>query len=133
MPAETRCGRPASPQPQSESGACYARKLDKAEARIDWSAPADLLQRRVRAFNPWPVAWCMVGTERTRVWASQISPLDFAGQPGEVLAAGKGGIDVATGRGALRLLELQRPGKRRTGVSDYLNAVNLPSRLDGGG
>ena len=74
----------------------------------------------------------MVGTERTRVWASQISPLDFAGQPGEVLAAGKGGIDVATGRGALRLLELQRPGKRRTGVSDYLNAVSLPSRLDGG-
>ena len=120
------------PQPQADTGVRYARKLDKAEARIDWSAPAELLQRRVRAFNPWPVAWCMVGTERTRVWASQVSPLDPSGQPGQVLAAGKDGIDVATGRGVLRLLELQRPGKRRTCVSDYLNAVSLPSRLDGG-
>jgi methionyl-tRNA formyltransferase len=130
---ELEAGNPPRPQPQPETGVTYARKLDKAEARIDWTEPAGLLQRRVRAFNPWPVAWCMVGTERTRVWASRVSPLRSSGQPGEVLAAGKDGIDVATGQGVLRLLELQRPGKRRTSIADYLNAMSLPPRLDGGG
>jgi len=117
--------------PQARAGVCYARKLDKAESRIDWSEPAELLERRIRAFNPWPVAWCMVGAERTRIWNARRLRDDTGAEPGTVLAAGRDGIDVATGLGVLRLLEMQRPGKRRTDAVDYLNAVSLPERLDG--
>jgi methionyl-tRNA formyltransferase len=125
-----RRGEPIAAQPQPSEGVTYAAKLDKAEARIDWACPADLLQRRIRAFNPWPVAWCMVGKERTRIWKSEARGTLHEGEPGVVLAAGKEGIDVATGRGVLRLLELQRPGKRRMAAGDYLNALTLPDRLD---
>ena len=124
-------GRPPRPVPQADSGVSYAAKLDKHEARIDWSEPAKALERRIRAFNPWPVTWCMVGPERTRIWSARALMDGTHDRPGTVLAAGRGGIDVATGRGVLRLLELQRPGKRRTGAVDYLNAVSLPACLDG--
>jgi methionyl-tRNA formyltransferase len=120
---------PATAQP--EDGVSYARKLDKKEAELDWSAPAEVLERRVRAFNPWPVAWCLIGSERTRIWATQYSGQDSAEAPGTVLAASSQGIDVATGRGTLRLLELQPPGKRRMSAADYLNARSLPARLRG--
>jgi methionyl-tRNA formyltransferase len=124
-------GRPPTPVPQADLGVSYAAKLDKREARIDWSEPAETLERRIRAFNPWPVTWCMVGPERTRIWSAR-ALMDASGDPpGTVLAADRDGIDVATGRGVLRLLELQRPGKRRTGAADYLNAVSLPACLDG--
>jgi methionyl-tRNA formyltransferase len=117
--------------PQDETGACYAAKLDKREARIDWSEPAALLERRIRAFDPWPVAWCSIGGERTRVWRAELPGRPSSGPPGEVLAAGRDGIEVATGDQALRLLELQPPGKRRMSAADYLNARQLPGRLDG--
>ena len=125
-------GQPPRPVAQPETGVSYARKLDKGEARIDWSAPAELLERRIRAFNPWPVAWCMVASERTRVWNAQVLEGEAAEAPGTVLSADRDGIDIVTGRNILRLLEVQRPGKRRTRVADYLNAVSLPKRLDGG-
>ena len=122
-------GDPLQPEAQPDSGASYARKLDKNEALLDWSAPADLLERRVRAFNPWPVAWCFIGTERTRIWRASCIGHRSNEPPGVVLSAGSQGIDVATGRGTLRLLELQPPGKRRMSVADYLNARTLPDRL----
>lgn len=122
-------GEKLQAQPQAESGATYARKLQKSEAQIDWRDPARDIERRIRAFNPWPVAWCMIGTERTRVWAAQVIAGDNGSPPGTVLAAGKEGIDVATGHQVLRLLELQRPGKRRTPAADYLNAGLPPDTL----
>jgi methionyl-tRNA formyltransferase len=125
-------GEPVEARPQPESGATYAKKLDKAEARVDWTEPAETLERRIRAFDPWPVAWCMVGEERVRIWKATLASVSHASRPGTVLAAGKRGIDIATGRGVLRLLELQRPGKRRMSVDDYLNAVSLPERLEPG-
>jgi methionyl-tRNA formyltransferase len=125
-------GRPPRPVAQPEDGVSYARKLDKHDARIDWSAPAELLERRIRAFNPWPVAWCMMASERTRIWNARVLPVESEEAAGTVLDADRNGIDVATGRNVLRLLELQRPGKRRTRAADYLNAVSLPKRLDGG-
>jgi methionyl-tRNA formyltransferase len=126
--AEGEC--PAA-EAQPESGVTYARKLDKSEARIDWTAPAARLERQVRAFNPWPVCWCMIGPERTRIWKAQCLERDHRHTPGTVLAAGRDGIDVAAGKGVLRLLELQRPGKRRMSHTDYMNAVTLPAMLDG--
>jgi methionyl-tRNA formyltransferase len=104
--------------------------LDKAEARISWDEPAEVLERRIRAFDPWPVAWCMVGEERTRIWKAARTGETHDCEPGTVLATGKQGINIATGKGVLRLLELQRPGKRRMSAYDYLNAVSLPERLN---
>lgn len=115
---------------QADSGATYAHKLDKAEARIDWSEPADVLERKIRAFNPWPVTWCLINGERTRVWSSEVVNTVHGCRPGTVIAVGKQGIDIATGEKALRLQKLQRPGKRRMCTADYLNAVALPDRLD---
>ena len=117
-------------EPQPDSGITYARKLKKAEAQIDWSEHAEALQRRIRAFNPWPVAWCMMGGERTRIWKSSVVTEAHESKPGTVLSTGKNGIEIATGKYVLRLLELQRPGKRRMSAADYLNAKTLPGLLD---
>jgi methionyl-tRNA formyltransferase len=122
-------GERLRPVAQPESGATLARKLDKREAELDWSAPAAVLERRIRAFNPWPVAWCFIGAERTRIWSAGCTGQHSSKPPGTVLTADSQGIDVATGRGTLRLLELQPPGKRRMSAADYLNARSLPSRL----
>jgi methionyl-tRNA formyltransferase len=122
-------GQDLAPVPQPDSGVSYARKLSKSEAEIDWAEPAEVLERRIRAFDPWPVAWCLIGGERTRVWRATCKQRDPGKLPGTVLGADCDGIDVATGRGTLRLLELQPPGKRRMSVADYLNARSLPARL----
>lgn len=125
-------GAPPEARVQAGEGVSYAPKLRKDEARIDWTDPAEALERRIRAFNPWPVSWCMVGEERTRVWKSRLVDREHDVEPGAVLASGSSGIDVATGRKILRLLELQRPGKRRMSAADYLNAMSLPARLNHG-
>ena len=116
-------------EPQLVGGASYARKLNKSEAEIDWGEPAEVLERRIRAFNPWPVAWCMIGDERTRIWKSRVVNEQHESEPGRVLVSGRNGIDIATGQKILRLLELQRPGKSRVSVADYLNARELPRSL----
>jgi methionyl-tRNA formyltransferase len=125
-------GDPPRAEPQDAAGACYARKLDKSEARLDWTQPAAVLERRVRAFDPWPVAWCPVAGERTRVWRAARVQRASPEPPGTILAGGSEGIDVATGHGILRLLELQPPGGRRMSAAEYLNGRRLPDRLDGG-
>jgi methionyl-tRNA formyltransferase len=108
--------------PQAANGAVYAHKLDKAEARLDFTQPAPGLERKIRAFNPWPVAEAELAGERVRVWAAQAVPAGRTGQPGSILAAGKHGIDVACGEGTLRILKLQRAGGRVIHAVDYLNA-----------
>jgi len=124
-------GEDLSATAQPESGVSYAPKLDKAEAELDWDEAAAVLERRVRAFDPWPVAWCRIGDEAVRIWRAASLPTDAAEPPGTVLAAGRTGIDVATGRGILRLLELQPPGKRRMEAADFLNSRSLPDHLAG--
>lgn len=107
---------------QAEYGVTYAHKLDKAEARLDWQAPAVQLERIVRAFDPWPVAEAEIGGERLRIWSARASSEPHAASPGQVLAAHAGGIEVACGEGRLRILQVQRAGGRRIAVRDYLNA-----------
>jgi methionyl-tRNA formyltransferase len=117
-----RAGNPPTPRPQPAEGATYARKIDKAEAAIDWSLPAARLANKVRAFDPWPVCEATVGNERLRIHAALALPIAHRAAPGSLLACTRDGLDVACGEGALRLLRVQRDGGRPISVADYLNA-----------
>ena len=107
---------------QPAEGVTYAHKLDKAEARLDWTQPAQALARTVRAFNPWPMAEAQLAGERVRIHGAVPLALEHRAAPGTVLLAGREGIDVACGEGALRLRVLQREGGRAITAADYLNA-----------
>ncbi|TAN05831.1 MAG: methionyl-tRNA formyltransferase [Rhodanobacteraceae bacterium] len=117
-------GENLHPTPQPETGATYAHKLDKAEARLDFTQPARELERKVRAFDPWPVAEAELAGERVRVWGALAlpSPESRVPSPGSVISANKLGVDLACGEGVLRILKLQRAGGRVIGAADYLNA-----------
>ena len=111
--------------PQDESLVTYAAKLDKAEAAIDWTCAADDIERQVRAFNPWPVAQADYQGEKLRIWDARAIDGVAASKPGAVVAAGADGIDVACGKGGLRLLEIQLPGGKRMASRDFLNARSV--------
>jgi methionyl-tRNA formyltransferase len=117
-----RAGMRMVAQPQSTDGVTYAHKLDKAEARLDWNQSAITLERKVRAFNPWPVAEAIVNGERLRIHEAQARMPERIAAPGSVLAFARDGLDIACGEGALRLTVVQREGGRAMPVSDYLNA-----------
>ena len=118
------------PRPQDDAQSCYAKKLDKSEAWIDWSRPAADIERRVRAFNPWPVAQTRYEDANLRIWrAHAIAGLGAA--PGTVMNAARQGIDVATGDGLLRITELQLPGKRAMRAHDFINAKQIQGVLLG--
>ncbi|MFT4246569.1 MAG: methionyl-tRNA formyltransferase [Pseudomonas sp.] len=117
-----RAGIRPVPRPQPAEGVVYAHKLDKAEARLDWGQPAALLARRVRAFNPWPVAEATLAGERVRIHGAIALDQAHAQVPGTLLAASRQGIDVACGEGVLRLRVLQREGGKAITAADYLNA-----------
>jgi methionyl-tRNA formyltransferase len=112
-------------EPQDDALANYASKLDKEEARIDWSQSAEQIDRQVRAFNPWPVAQCRYGDKVMRVWRSESLRGGEGLSPGQVVDSGKSYIDVATGDGVLRITQLQMPGKRAMSAADFLNAHNV--------
>ncbi len=117
-----RAGLKPVAQPQPEAGVTYAHKLDKAEARLDWSQDAAALARRVRAFNPWPVAEAMLAGERVRIHGAVATDDNRGKAPGMVIGASREGIDIACGQGALRLRVVQREGGKAITAADYLNA-----------
>jgi methionyl-tRNA formyltransferase len=115
-------------RPQPAAGATHARKIEKSEARIDWSAGAAALDRQVRAFNPWPMAETTFAGESLRVLRARVAeqPASEAA-PGTLLGIADDGLRVACGDGVLAVRELQRAGKRPISARDFANAV----RLDG--
>ncbi|MDQ3205396.1 MAG: methionyl-tRNA formyltransferase [Pseudomonadota bacterium] len=116
-----RAGLVPVAQPQPEAGVTYAHKLDKAQARLDWSRPAEELAHQVRAFNPWPMAEAQVAGERLRVHGAVALPRAHDAAPGTLLSAGREGLDIACGKGVLRIRVLQREGGKAITAADYLN------------
>jgi methionyl-tRNA formyltransferase len=117
-----RAGVRLPPHPQPEVGVEYAHKLDKAEAKLDWTQPADQLARKVRAFNPWPVTEAQVAGERLRIHGAVAIDQVHGAVPGTLLAASRQGLDIACGNGVLRLRVVQREGGKAITAADYLNA-----------
>ena len=125
-------------QPQATEGVNYAHKIDKAEAAIDWSWPADVLARRIRAFDPFPGMTVPLttsgGSETLKLWQALAEPLQTVAEPGTVVQADAQGVRVACGQGQLCLTQLQRPGGKRLSAADFLRGYPLQAgqRLVGG-
>lgn len=111
----------AQPEKQDDALANYAEKLSKEEARLNWQLPAAQLERCIRAFNPWPVSYFLIEDQPVKVWQASVLP-HVAKQPGEILAADKHGIQVATAEGILNLQLLQPAGKKAMSAQDLLNS-----------
>ncbi|MDT1987209.1 MAG: methionyl-tRNA formyltransferase, partial [Planktomarina sp.] len=109
---------------QDTIGACYAKKIDKLESRIDWSKPNSEVDRQIRGLSPFPGAWCMVGERRLKALSSSLG--NGFGYPGEVL----GGTEIACGTGSVTLLEVQLSGKTSQSSAEFLLGNSLPNRLD---
>ena len=111
------------PEQQDNQAATYAQKLSKEEARIDWHSDALQLERNIRAFDPWPIAWFTVNEHAIKVRQARVAnETPVHAKPGEIISANKGGICIATGQGALVLQTIQIPGKKAMPVSDVLNS-----------
>ncbi len=115
------------PCPQPAEGVSYAHKIDKAEAMIDWTRPAALIERRVRAFDPFPGANFGFDGQTVKLWRAAVAPAT-GDAPGTVCVNGEA-LRIACGEGALDLLELQRPGGRRVGVREFV--AGRPARTEG--
>ncbi|MFN3785296.1 MAG: methionyl-tRNA formyltransferase, partial [Thiothrix sp.] len=117
------CAGQLRPEPQDAALATYAHKLSKSEARIDWTQPAVQIDRTIRAFDAYPVAFTLYEGQPLRLFASCV--VEGSGIPGQVIAASKQGIDVTTAEGAVRILSLQLPGGKRLTAEQFLNGRSL--------
>jgi len=117
-------------RPQPQSGVTHAAKISKAEARIDWARDAIDIEREIRAFNPWPIAVTALAAEPLRILAGRAEPgsPERASPPGCIVSVDADSMLVACGRGALRVSEVQRPGRRVLSVRDYSHSVALLGR-----
>ncbi|KPD04060.1 methionyl-tRNA formyltransferase [Moellerella wisconsensis] len=112
----------ATPEKQDDTLANYAEKLSKDEARIDWSLPAEQIERCIRAFNPWPISYFEVDEQLIKVWQAEVINEPHNQPAGTILRADKKGICIATGDGQLNILQLQPPGKKPMHAQDLLNS-----------
>ena len=106
---------------QDDSQACYAEKLHKDEALLDFAKPAVALAREIRAFNPWPVSYLTLPQGNVKVWAAQAETKTSDTAPGTVISADKQGIRIACADGVLCITQLQPPGKKPMAAADFLN------------
>jgi methionyl-tRNA formyltransferase len=109
-----------TPEPQAADGVTYAEKIDKAEARIDWSQPAHVIDRQIRGLSPFPGAWTMLQGKRLKLLRSRVT--DDSGTPGTVLRD----LTIACGTGAVVISELQAEGRGRQGPEEFLRGTPIP-------
>jgi methionyl-tRNA formyltransferase len=117
---------PATQQP--EAGVCYASKITKEEAALDFAQPADVIVRKIRAFNPFPGAFARFGDVSVKIWKAEALRGANGFSPGHVIAASADGVTVACADGAVRLVELQKPGGKRLAAAEFLKGF----RIEGG-
>jgi methionyl-tRNA formyltransferase len=115
------------PRPQPIEGATYAHKIDKAEAAIDWRTSAATIERRLRAFDPFPGATAVLAGAAIKCWRGAVVP--GHGVPGTIIAVGDAGITVACGNGALRLTEMQRASGRRLSAAQFRQGMALTAGI----
>jgi methionyl-tRNA formyltransferase len=114
------------PVQQPEAGITYAHKVDKAEGIIDWLQPAEVIARRIRAFDPFPGAGSALAGEQIKLWrAEAVTDGIGHGPPGTIVAVAPAGIEVRCGQGALRVTQLQRAGGKRLAVADFLRGFEV--------
>jgi len=104
---------------QNEEQANYAHKLSKQEADIDWTMDAQQIERNIRSFNPWPVCFSQMSGNTVKIYQAKV--VELTGEPGTVLASDKAGITIATGKGAIKIEQLQPQGKKPMSAQDFLN------------
>lgn len=121
---EVLANMPMAARPQPEDGVTYAAKIDKSEARIDWTRPATEIDRQIRGLSPFPGAWCEIAGERVKLLRSRLA--EGRGLPGQVLS----GFRVACGAGAVEIGQAQRPGKKPMSAGELLRGWDLPDRLE---
>lgn len=112
----------ATPEIQDETQVTYAEKLSKEEALLDWSLPAEQLERCIRAFNPWPMSYFVIEDQPVKVWKASVINSQAKVEPGTIIEANKQGIQVATAEGILNLESLQPAGKKAMNAQDLLNS-----------
>ena len=113
------------PEKQDPTTATYATKISKTDAKIDWQESADVIDRKIRAFNPWPVAFAELSGQTIRIWSAKLNltaTVNNKIKPGTIIEIHKDSMDVATGDGVLTLLEIQLPGGKRLPVAEILHA-----------
>jgi methionyl-tRNA formyltransferase len=116
---------PVATVAQPSAGVTYAAKIGKSEALIDWHGDADRIARKVRAFNPWPIAETRFNDRQLRIWEADAAEAPGAAPPGTVLGVSSAGIDVACGRGVLRITRLQAPGRKVLDAQQFANSAPL--------
>ncbi len=121
-----------TPEPQDNTLANYAEKLNKEEAVINWQQPAAQIARQVAAFNPWPVAQSQLGDKVLRIWEAEALPHSTDAVPGSVISESKQGVDIACSEGTLRLKRLQLPGGKPLSAAEFLNGRSLDGVILGG-
>ena len=107
-----------------ESPTAYARMIRKEDGRIDWNLEAEAIERRIRGLNPWPSAYTELKGKILKIWRAEVLPKESGQTPGTVTEAGKGGFCVQTGKGVLRLLEVQLEGKKRMDAQAFLRGFH---------
>jgi methionyl-tRNA formyltransferase len=120
------CGGLA-PVKQPEAGVTYAHKIEKSEAAVDWSLPAQAIERRIRAFDPFPGATANLDGETIKLWGARV--MAGGGEAGRVQSVSGDGVDVCCGEGLLRLTHLQRAGGKRLPVTDFLRGFRIEAGM----
>lgn len=114
-----------TPRPQPRDGVTYAKPLRRSESWIDWTKPAKSIERKIRAFNPWPLTRSLFGSDALLIREAQIGPTESWGSPGTLLAILSDRIRVQTGSGSLDILRIQKPGGKVMDIRSFLNGYTM--------